>query len=80
MLFIYGLVSDDDAVVARRLYQEMYPGRRYSDGKTFLSIHRRLCKQVNFVPRLQWMMWKLSEMELWRDFRRHETCLEFGIV
>jgi hypothetical protein len=46
-----GLV-DGNAVVACRLYQERYPGRRCPDRKTSVSIHRRLCKHGNFAPRV----------------------------
>jgi hypothetical protein len=47
--FVYGL-AEVNAVVARRLYQEICPGRRCSDRKTFVSIHRRLCEHGNFAP------------------------------
>jgi hypothetical protein len=50
MHFMYGLV-DGNAVVACHLYQERYPGRRCPDRKTFVSIHRHLCKHGNFAPR-----------------------------
>jgi hypothetical protein len=42
-------LADGNAAVARRLYQEKYPGRRCSDRKTFVSIHRRLCEHGNFA-------------------------------
>jgi hypothetical protein len=51
MHFMYGL-ADGKAVAARRLYQESYPGRRYPDRKTSVSIHRCLCEHGNFAPRV----------------------------
>jgi hypothetical protein len=51
MHFMYGL-ADGNAVVARRLYQESYPGRRCPDRKTFVSNHFRLCEHGNFAPRI----------------------------
>jgi hypothetical protein len=49
MHFMYGL-ADGNAVVARCLYQEMYPGQRCPERKTFVSIHCRLCERGNFAP------------------------------
>jgi hypothetical protein len=51
MYFMCGL-AEGNAVVARRLYQERYPGRRCPDRKIFVSIHRRLCEYGNFTPRV----------------------------
>jgi hypothetical protein len=50
MHFLY-CSADSNAVLARRLYQERYPGRRCPDRKTFVSIHRPLCEHGSFVPR-----------------------------
>jgi hypothetical protein len=51
MHFMYGL-ADSNAVVTRRLHQEMYPGRRCPDREKFVSIHRRLCEHGKFAPRV----------------------------
>jgi hypothetical protein len=50
MHFMYGL-ADDTAAVARRLYQERYPGRRCTHRKTFVSNHFSLCEHGNFALR-----------------------------
>jgi hypothetical protein len=49
MHFMYGLM-DSNAVMARRLHQERYPGQRCPDRKTSVSIHRCLCEHGNFAP------------------------------
>jgi hypothetical protein len=51
MHFTYSL-ADGNSVVARRLYQERYPGRRCPDRKALVIIHRRLCERGNFGPRV----------------------------
>jgi hypothetical protein len=51
MHFMYGL-ANDNAVVASHLYQEKYPGLRWSDSKTFGSIHCQLCEHGNFASRV----------------------------
>jgi hypothetical protein len=52
--------GDGNAVVARRLYQERYPGRRCPDRKTFVSIHHRLCEHGNFAPHVPNRGWPRS--------------------
>lgn len=45
---MYGL-ADANAVVASRLSQERYSGRRCPDRKAFVCIYRRLCEHGNFA-------------------------------
>lgn len=47
MHYIYGL-ADGNALEARRLYTERFPGRIAPDRKTFESIHRRLYETGTF--------------------------------
>ncbi|KAJ4441946.1 hypothetical protein ANN_11810 [Periplaneta americana] len=45
--FMYGK-ADDNAALARRLYQERYPQRQCPDRKTFVRLHYRLCEYGKF--------------------------------
>ncbi|KAJ4449827.1 hypothetical protein ANN_01233 [Periplaneta americana] len=45
--FMYGK-ADDNAALARRLYQERYPQRQCPDRKTFVRLHYRLCENGKF--------------------------------
>ncbi|KAJ4440092.1 hypothetical protein ANN_08225 [Periplaneta americana] len=45
--FMYGK-ADDNAALARCLYQERYPQRQCPDRKTFVRLHYRLCEYGKF--------------------------------
>jgi hypothetical protein len=65
MHFKYGL-ADCNVVIVRHLQQQKYPGRRYLYKKTFVSIHRGLCKNGNFelhVANKGWPIFIAPEVE-----------------